>query len=239
MSALLNTPLTMSSREIAELTGKRHDHVIRDIEKMLNGLELDGPNFGGVYIDAKGERRKCYNLNKELTYTLMAGYNVKLRNAIIKRWMELEEASQPVAMPKPADHAKIEGAFKFGLKVAQSLGLKPKQAVPYADQYCQQVSGQSPIALMGLDTIQEGSQRLSHRLSHHGACSDPWMEHIKGWLPSTGRVRMCDILSQAIGLTTEKQSVGARRRAGAIMHALAWSKLITKIDGKSVRFWVK
>ncbi|WP_243466028.1 Rha family transcriptional regulator [Sodalis glossinidius] len=41
--------LTMSSREIAELVGKRHDHVIRDVWEMLEQLyqiEKDAPNFG-------------------------------------------------------------------------------------------------------------------------------------------------------------------------------------------------
>ncbi len=42
------TVQTMSSREIAELCGKRHDHVMRDIKKMLE--ELNAPKFGGVIL---------------------------------------------------------------------------------------------------------------------------------------------------------------------------------------------
>lgn len=99
---------TMSSREIAELTGKRHDHVIRDIRKMLSDLELDAPKFGSVEKDAKGEERPVFNLNKELTLTLVSGYNVKLRNAIIKRWQELEDKDLKSDIPAVVTDLQVQ-----------------------------------------------------------------------------------------------------------------------------------
>lgn len=88
-------PIAMSSIEISELTGKRHDHVIRDTELMLNELGLDAPKFGAVYRGGNGQARKCYSLPKDLTLTLVSGYNIKLRHAIIQRLDELERASLP------------------------------------------------------------------------------------------------------------------------------------------------
>lgn len=85
-----NSQPTMSSREIAELTGKRHDHVMRDIRSVLDQLEIDHPNFGGVYMDAKGERRECFHLPRRECEILVTGYDVKRRAAVIDRWMKLE-----------------------------------------------------------------------------------------------------------------------------------------------------
>ena len=87
---------TMSSREIANLTEKRHDHVKRDVENMLGQLGLDIPKFGGIYFDAQNRQQTEYLLDEELTMTLVTGYNIVLRNRVIKRWKELElQASQP------------------------------------------------------------------------------------------------------------------------------------------------
>lgn len=44
----------MSSREIAELTGKRHANVIRDIREMLTGLGITELTFESSYIDPTG-----------------------------------------------------------------------------------------------------------------------------------------------------------------------------------------
>lgn len=82
---------TMSSREIAELCEKQHQHVKRDIENMLDQLKLDTSKFGHIYFDRMNRQQTEYLLDKDLTLTLVAGYNATLRYRIIKRWQELEQ----------------------------------------------------------------------------------------------------------------------------------------------------
>ena len=80
----------MSSLEIAELTGKQHAHVMRDIRSLLE-QGVAQSNFGlGSYSDANGQNRPCYNLTKKGCLILASGYNAKLREKIIDRWEELE-----------------------------------------------------------------------------------------------------------------------------------------------------
>jgi len=93
-------PQTMSSREIAELTGKRHDHVMRDTRKMLVELhgESDLPKFGGVYSGGNGEDRPCFHLPKRESLILVSGYDLTMRAKIIDRWQVLEDRASPTAM---------------------------------------------------------------------------------------------------------------------------------------------
>ncbi|EPB4209792.1 Rha family transcriptional regulator, partial [Yersinia enterocolitica] len=57
MTTVVGTPVsksvvTMSSREVAELTGKRHTDVKRDIEVMMAQLNEDVSKFAHTYLDS-------------------------------------------------------------------------------------------------------------------------------------------------------------------------------------------
>ena len=53
---IMNQTQTMSSREIAELTGKEHKNVLRDIREMLEGLEINLAQFSAQYKDSSGKQ---------------------------------------------------------------------------------------------------------------------------------------------------------------------------------------
>ena len=55
MNQLTAPVFTMSSRDIAELTGKEHFNVKRDCLVMFDELELDALKFEGIYLDAQLE----------------------------------------------------------------------------------------------------------------------------------------------------------------------------------------
>ncbi|EXJ15999.1 Anti-repressor protein [Imhoffiella purpurea] len=81
----------MSSVEIAELTGKRHDNVVRDLKELGEQGVIDLLSFEGIYRDSMNREQTCYHLPKRETLILTSGYSAQQRAAIIDRWLALEE----------------------------------------------------------------------------------------------------------------------------------------------------
>ena len=88
-----NNELTMSSREIATLCSKRHNHVCRDIENLnLEYGKLSLPKVGKCdYTADNGQTYREFRLTKEQTIDLITGYRADLRIRINRRWQELEQ----------------------------------------------------------------------------------------------------------------------------------------------------
>ncbi|WP_210433214.1 Rha family transcriptional regulator [Vreelandella massiliensis] len=76
----------MSSREIAELTGKQHKHVMRDIEKMCIQLEIDSAQFWAEYRDSTGRSLPCFNLDRYHAEVWVAGYEQAIKKKVARYW---------------------------------------------------------------------------------------------------------------------------------------------------------
>ena len=128
---------TMSTRVIAELCEKEHRNFKRDSEVMFQGLQLDALNFEHIYLDSMNRQQTEYLLDEELTMTLVTGYNIVLRNRVIKHWKELElQASQPSYMiDDPIKRAEkwIEEAREKQAVIQQLEIQAPK--VAFVDKY--------------------------------------------------------------------------------------------------------
>ncbi|WP_006787329.1 Rha family transcriptional regulator [Thiorhodospira sibirica] len=102
--------LSMSSREIAALTGKRHDNIMRDIRVMLNELypdtsELSYQEIQGISPEycPQTKRLAGYHLDRRHTEILITGYDIKRRAAVIDRWYELESGQAQPRYATPPD----------------------------------------------------------------------------------------------------------------------------------------
>ncbi|CAB1217475.1 Phage regulatory protein Rha (Phage_pRha) [Serratia liquefaciens] len=110
----LNNVVSMTSLEIAELTGKRHDHVMRDIKKIQT--ELTAPKSGvseETYKDITGRVLPMFKLDKKHTMILVTGYSIKLRAAVIDRIEFLE--SQVKRLEDTQKRAAVQSANRRGV----------------------------------------------------------------------------------------------------------------------------
>ena len=121
MNNLILSKSTMSSLEIAELTGKRHDAILRDIRNLLS-QGVNAHNFVEVeYLDKKGEARPSFNLTKKGCLILASGYDAKLREKIIDRWEQLETAKRNGAFQAPQNYLEALEALVISEKEKQCL----------------------------------------------------------------------------------------------------------------------
>lgn len=115
---------TMTSLEIAEVTGKRHDSVLRDIRNLLS-QGVDAHNFVETsYTDKANRQQKCFTLTKKGCLILASGYDALLREKIINRWEELENQVRKSEIVMPNFSNPAEAARAWADQYERNLALE-------------------------------------------------------------------------------------------------------------------
>ena len=165
-----NVARTMSSREIANLTGKRRPDVKRDIQAMASELKVNVSSFAHIYLDGRNREQTEYLLDREHTDCLLTGYSAGLRMKVIRRWRELEQqAASREAVT--ANGTKVIGEIAIMecftrllkpapssqmlmlTKIAENNGLDPKFLPGYAVDAAPDAAGGSSMPTKAITSL--------------------------------------------------------------------------------------
>ncbi|WP_281691028.1 Rha family transcriptional regulator [Pseudomonas sp. PARCl1] len=156
---------TMSSREIANVTGKRHDNVKRTIEDLAASGLVHPQSEDEWSRDKLGRARatRIYNVCERDSYVIVAQLSPEFTSKLVDRWQELERSFAAPA-PLPANNSKVIGELAILecfdrllkpansskmlmlAKIAQNNGLDAKFLPGYAIDEAPDAAGGSSMA---------------------------------------------------------------------------------------------
>lgn len=145
-----NVARTMSSREMSELTGKRHDSVKRTIETLAFKTDKNGepaPVIGipqiVEYLDTLGRPANEYHVSKRDSFVVVAQLCPEFTAALVDRWQELEaQVAKPVELSRMEILQLAMESEKARLQAVEQLAIAAPKAA-FVDQYVETAGSMS------------------------------------------------------------------------------------------------
>ncbi|EPN5029270.1 phage antirepressor KilAC domain-containing protein [Vibrio vulnificus] len=136
--------MTMSSREIATLTGKDHKNVLRLIRSLIDGQVLVA-QIEPLKFEYRGQWFDYYELNKRDSLVVVARLSPDFTAAVVDRWQELEGKG---ALSVPTTFAD---ALQLAANQAKELESKNQQLALAAPkvEFADAIAGADKGVLLG------------------------------------------------------------------------------------------
>tara|TARA_X000000950_G_C13809302_1_gene616921 strand:- start:327 stop:965 length:639 start_codon:yes stop_codon:yes gene_type:complete len=153
-----NQPLTMSSREIAELTQKEHKNVTRTIESLISAQVLTA-QIEPLTYNHRGNDYKYYQLNKRDSLVVVARLSPEFTAAVVDRWQYLEEKEKP----------QLPQTFAEALQLAANQAKLLEEAAPKVEFHDKIVNDSATFSLRdAAKKIQQRPNKFSAWLRSEG-----------------------------------------------------------------------
>jgi phage regulator Rha-like protein len=125
--AASSAPITMSSREIAEVVDSRHDKVKQSIERLVQRGIISQPPMGSVVTvqqqpngGTKEVEVSVYHVSKRDSYVVVAQLSPEFTARLVDRWQELENRAAQPALPDFSDPVVAARAWADAIERKQT-----------------------------------------------------------------------------------------------------------------------
>ena len=139
---LVDGHATTTSTALAQFFGKRHDHVLRDIARLIAEAppEFNAPNFGaGEYADTNNQKRPMYTITRDGFVLLAMGFTGKAALAWKIKYIEAFNKLEQRATARAVTLATRKFAAEQAAERRKALPPPPK-ALPAPDESLEQLA---------------------------------------------------------------------------------------------------
>lgn len=133
----INAKEYMTSKEIAEITGKRHCDVMEAIRVMeIAWVKIGRRKFPLTsYVDQWNREQPMYKLNKTECLYIATKFNDEARAKLVIRWEELETKERQTVPALPQTYLEALKALVLSEEQKQVLALENESMKPKADYF--------------------------------------------------------------------------------------------------------
>jgi phage antirepressor YoqD-like protein len=137
VGATINASEYMTSREIATITGKPHNDVLKAIRAMEPAwYKITEGNFSlSEYTDPTGRKLPMYKLTKTECLYVATKFNDEARAKLVIRWEELETKERQNVPALPQTYLEALKALVLSEEQKQVLALENESMKPKADYF--------------------------------------------------------------------------------------------------------
>lgn len=141
--ALLEKEQTITSLEVAEMIGKEHSKLLKDIRRyteQLNEAKIGLVDFftESTYVDAKGESRPCYEVTKKgcefIAHKLTGQKGTEFTAKYINRFHDMEDY-----IKQSDNKTSIEQGISIVKFIADDLNVNTASRLLMYENYCKDV----------------------------------------------------------------------------------------------------
>lgn len=170
LQASINEILSMTSKEMATLTEKRHDNVKRLIESLANQGVISYPQIEDGEKSANGVVERLYRVGKRDSYIIVARLSPEFTARLVDMWQQLEDAIAKATVPTVPQ--TLPEALRLAADMAEQKAKADAAlaiAAPKAQAFDRIANTEASLCITdAAKTLQIRPKQLTQLLCEHG-----------------------------------------------------------------------